>query len=194
MSTLKTTNLQHPSAASPAIVLSSDGDATYSGVHDFSAATVTGAPQGLVHINTTYFSAVSAVNLNNVFSSDYDNYAVLFNTDLAGGADPTFRYRVGGVDDSGSNYVEQFTRTLNNVFLGGLRTVNAATLSVTGGANNVFVATFFKPFIASPTQHLISTGSQAGIASLTGRHTVSTSYDGLSIITASETMTGAIRV
>ena len=42
MSTLKTTNLQHASAGSPAIVLDAAGDATYAGTHDFSAATVTG--------------------------------------------------------------------------------------------------------------------------------------------------------
>ena len=48
MSTIKTTNLQHPSAASPAIVLDADGDATYAGVHDFSAATVTGITTGKI--------------------------------------------------------------------------------------------------------------------------------------------------
>lgn len=42
MSTVKATNFQHPSAASPAIVLTSTGNATYAGAHDFTAATVTG--------------------------------------------------------------------------------------------------------------------------------------------------------
>ena len=48
MSTLKTTNLQHASAGSPAIVLDAAGDATYAGTHDFSAATVTGITTGKI--------------------------------------------------------------------------------------------------------------------------------------------------
>ena len=53
MSTLKTTNLQHPSAGSPAIVLDADGDAAYAGVHDFSAATVTGVGKILQVVRAT---------------------------------------------------------------------------------------------------------------------------------------------
>ena len=32
---------------------------------------------GLVHINTTTFSAVSSVSLNDVFTSDYDDYRIV---------------------------------------------------------------------------------------------------------------------
>ena len=68
MSTLKTTNLQHPSAGSPAIVLDADGDATYAGVHDFSAATVTGASVVVQVVN----SVLSTLNIGNA-SSTYIN-------------------------------------------------------------------------------------------------------------------------
>ena len=53
MSTVKTTNLQHASAGSPAIVLDADGDATYAGTHDFSAATVTGVGKVLQVVSVT---------------------------------------------------------------------------------------------------------------------------------------------
>jgi len=62
MSTLKTTNLQHPSAASPAIVLDADGDATYAGVHDFSAATVTGVGKVLQVVSNTYATNISTTS------------------------------------------------------------------------------------------------------------------------------------
>ena len=53
MSTVKTTNLQHASAGSPAIVLDAAGDATYAGTHDFSAATVTGVGKVLQVVRAT---------------------------------------------------------------------------------------------------------------------------------------------
>lgn len=44
MSTVKTINLQHPTAASPAVVLGASGGASFSGAVDFSGASVTGIP------------------------------------------------------------------------------------------------------------------------------------------------------
>jgi len=91
MSTIKTTNIQHPSAVDPAIVLDSDGDAVYAGVHDFTSATVTGAG-GLRLITPTSiansggsssasggavtFTGVTSVSLNGCFTSTYANYFV----------------------------------------------------------------------------------------------------------------------
>ena len=50
MSTIKTTNIQNPSAASPSIVLASTGNATYAATHDFTAATVTGAGEAAARV------------------------------------------------------------------------------------------------------------------------------------------------
>ena len=70
MSTVKTTNLQHASAGSPAIVLDADGDATYAGTHDFSAATVTGITTGkilqVVSVNKIDVFSTSSTTLDDV--------------------------------------------------------------------------------------------------------------------------------
>ena len=120
MSTIKVTNVSHPSAASPAIVLDADGDATYAGVHDFSAATVTGAPQGLVHINTTTFSAVSSVSVNNCFTSAYENYLILGNVIGTAGTSIAARLRASGTDAT-TNYGDQYVQVLNTAYTQGSR-------------------------------------------------------------------------
>jgi hypothetical protein len=209
MSTIKTTNIQHPSAVDPAIVLDADGDAVYAGVHDFTAATVTGAG-GLRLVTPTSiansggsasasggavtYSGVTSVSLTGVFSATYQNYTVVFSIVLAGGADVFFRWRAAGTDASASNYVQQFSRALNTTFLGGLKTSTSVDTTVTGGTNSVYQGTVFAPFETNPTSHFYLCGSEAGVANLTGRHSLSTSYDGLTFFTASGTFSGTIRV
>ena len=206
MSTLKTTNLQHPSAGVPAIVLDADGDATYAGVHDFSAATVTGAPQGLVHINTTTFTAQSSVSINSIFSASFENYKVLVNiTD----ASPTnqallMRLRASGSDNSTGNYVtNELYQTSTTVggrvnftgnddwYLG----IVDATFDDRYSANLEIIA----PQAATNTKALLDSGN----ASSTGdyyqnRHALffnaATQFDGFSLFLTSGNITGTIRV
>ena len=153
MSTLKTTNLQHPSAESPAIVLDADGDATYAGVHDFSAATVTGAPQGLVLVSPTSiansggsasasggevsFTGVTSISLNGVFDiSGAGRYLIQYtinssttNTAL------NFRWRVSGADSTGTNYIHSGV-TSNNGTVAGLNQPDIAYVTVGGISTN----------------------------------------------------------
>lgn len=130
MSTLKTTNIQHPSAAAPAIVLDAAGDATYAGTHDFTAATVTGAG-GLRLITPTSiansggsssvtggaitFTGVTTISVNGCFTSTYDNYVVqIIATGGAANLAQNIRLRVAGSDNStASSYVAQ------NLFVNG---------------------------------------------------------------------------
>jgi hypothetical protein len=60
---------------------------------------------GLVLLNTTTFSAQSAVSINNVFSATYDNYkCTIFTTASAGSATLSLRLRASGADNSTGNY------------------------------------------------------------------------------------------
>jgi len=64
-----------------------------------------GIPNGLVLINTTTFSAVSTQSINDVFTSTYANYKIdLTITAKSTNGAVNLRYRVGGVDNSTSNY------------------------------------------------------------------------------------------
>jgi hypothetical protein len=153
----------------------------------------TGGTATLTNGAVTY-SGVTSISLNGVFSATYQNYWIMFTTVLTGGADCFIRWRVAGTDATTSNYVQQFNRALNTTFLGGLKTATTIDGTVTGGTNSVFSGTVLAPFEANPTQHYITCGSEAGIGNLTGRHTLSNSYDGMSIYTASGSFAGTIRV
>jgi|LakMenE01Jun11ns_1017448.scaffolds.fasta_scaffold9933583_2 hypothetical protein len=63
----------------------------------------TGPNPGLTLIKTETFSASAAVNVNDVFSTTYNNYRILINaTTLTGSL--TMRFRVSSADNSTSNY------------------------------------------------------------------------------------------
>jgi hypothetical protein len=61
---------------------------------------------GMVLLNTTSFSAVSSVSINDVFTSTYKNYSIVVNltTPAAGTPIIRFRLRAAGTDQSGANY------------------------------------------------------------------------------------------
>ena len=61
--------------------------------------------QGLVHINTTTFSAVSSVSIDDVFTSDYDNYRIIINSLSTNGAQALLmRLRLAGTDNTTANH------------------------------------------------------------------------------------------
>ena len=68
---------------------------------NISGGTATSNTAGLVS-----FSAVSSISLNDIFSSDYDSYKVIFRTTNAGanGLSVRLRLRAGGTDNSSSVY------------------------------------------------------------------------------------------
>lgn len=60
---------------------------------------------GMVLLNTTNFSAVSNQSINNVFSSTYDNYLIIWNiSNETGTSTCTLRFRTSGVDYSVNDY------------------------------------------------------------------------------------------
>lgn len=106
MSTIKTTHLQHPSAASPNLTLAADGS-------------VSGGAGlgGLVHVHTETFSSQSSVSINNVFTSDYDRYRIMVEVPYhTNSANTTvwFRLRSSGVDENSANYNVGYHYTLMN--------------------------------------------------------------------------------
>lgn len=186
MSTIKTTNLQHPSAASPNLVLAADGS-------------VSGGAGlgGLVHINTTTFSAVSSVSLDNVFTSDYENYAIILRA--LGSVEYTGRgrLRAAGTDNTTANsYILQFVRGISTA-ASASNNVNNLWDSFFYGDATAGVARydFYRPNVAATT---FFTGSFFArndyVQSVGGYHTQATSYDGITFIASTGTITGTISV
>ena len=69
-------------------------------------ATPAGGGSGFTLINSTTFSSSAAVNLNDVFSSTYQNYRIIVNWDshASSAAAVSLRLRVSGSDNTSANY------------------------------------------------------------------------------------------
>jgi hypothetical protein len=72
------------------------------------AWTTLASSSGLVFLNKTDFTASSAVNINDVFSTTYDNYKIMIvgTSTTANKGQATIKMRVSGADTS-TNYVSQ---------------------------------------------------------------------------------------
>jgi hypothetical protein len=161
---------------------------------------------GLTLINTTDFTGVSSVSLNNVFSASYRNYIIVYELSSASNANNmTFRLRAGGVDNTtASSYKSATFYMLDNGTSGNNN--SAGTTSWLVGTTTVADAEFargelhiFKPFLAQRTNLLELTLGVAGGGQLFSEygnhgHTATTSFDGFSLIVSPGTVTGKIYV
>lgn len=140
MSTLKTTNLQHPSASTANITLGSTGSVAVNG-------SMTGA--GMDLISSQAVSSVTSVIFNNVFTSAYQNYLVNISlTDPASSQTMTMRMRASGTDSSASSY-HTMTIGANAISQAQYIAGNAITnwvLGYNGNTSNFFsTLTVFRP-------------------------------------------------
>ncbi len=162
-----------------------------------------GDVNGLVHINTTSFSAVASVSLpNETFSATYDNYLIKFNDATASDSGFTdFRMRASSSDDTTSNYriqrIDSFATTINT----------ARQTGITNWAPGIWINDTFQnenqlllcnPFKTNITSGFVQTclnsnGDIEYIQTALGLNTL-TSYDSLSAIRRSGTFSGSISV
>lgn len=162
-----------------------------------------GPGPGLVKLGSGTFSASSAVNVNNVFSSTYDLYRI-FITTSAISADLTMqlKLRVGGTDTSGSDYYASNRLENGPSSIGGTNVGNAATTYLTispvytafGKTSTVLDVMF--PALAETTlfnglhQHRYLSTDQMRTLMFGGQHDPATAYDGFSILTSTGNITG----
>jgi hypothetical protein len=149
---------------------------------------------GLELINTTSFSAVSSFSLPaDTFSATYENYKIVI-SDLSTSAGSTtyFRMRAAGSDATGANYNSYwwfFVGSSGNGFAGTSTSapqlwdnVNAVTIEI------------FRPFSALVTNVLSSATGSGNMILAGGNHALTNSYDSMSFIRTSGTMTGKYSV
>lgn len=154
--------------------------------------------QGLVHINTTTFSAVTSVSLNNVFTSTYENYRLIFNgTTSAASVGLLMRYRASGTDATGSVYSfgESFTSATTTGFsTGSASATNGRLTNIYAGFKCGVAADIYSP--NANIEKSLAFVSSSGDAFFYGftRCTSTTQFDGLTIYPASGNITGSIRV
>jgi hypothetical protein len=157
----------------------------------------------VVKVASGSFSAASTVSVDNCFSSSYDYYKIFF--DLSSGTTSNFdiRLRVGGVDNSTSNYNYQFfygAGTTNTAGRDSSQTGIRVGTTFSGGEINYSEITVFNPFKAEITGFItqcasrnLSAASACEAQIFNGSHCVASSFDGFTILNGGS-KTGKYRV
>ena len=144
------------------------------------------------------FTAVTSLSLNGVFSADFDNYVISMRNVGTGGNNLLGRLRTSGSDATASNYVWQYLDADNTSISAGRFTTSnwrvGAEYTTARTGNTVYL---YGPYLAQPTAYrLIDVDGylSASIADAAGTHSLSTSYDGITIYTTGSNITGALQV
>jgi hypothetical protein len=170
-----------------------------------SSASTTYAPVaagGLVLLNTTSFTAQSTVSIDNVFSSTYKAYKIVFDCLPSTTLDLGMRLRVGGSDNSTSNYNRQYLLG-NSTTVAAARSNGQTSWAINGGASAH--RQLHEMLVVNPNQTL-STGAylaasanydntSANIAIINNySFSATTVFTGFSIITSTGNLTGFVSV
>jgi hypothetical protein len=156
----------------------------------------TPASGDLVRIATTSFSASSAVNLNDIFSTTYTNYMVVLNiTSSPSTGNLQARLRVSGADNTTSNYYSVYEFIDSNGATAG-STKNAAAsfwqLAFISSQELSIPFTVAQPFQTQKTSISAPAFFAGDTYKLTsaGNFIATTSFTGMSFIASAGTITG----
>jgi hypothetical protein len=158
------------------------------------SSTATIEPNGSVS-----FALCETLSLNGVFSSEYDNYMiVLRHVHSATYISIDIRVRAAGTDATGSNYVRQFLDADNTSVTGARATSGSANFITTSPSNRSGSTSYiYGPHLAQPTAfRSVNVGGQSGAAltDYAATHSLSTSYDGFTLLVTSGTFSGLVKV
>jgi hypothetical protein len=158
---------------------------------------------GLTLITSSTFSAVASVSVNSCFSAAYENYRIVIGLlgSVAASNDLNLRVRAAGTDLSGAVYASSYI--FNSQTGGPSRSYTAAgtsgVLGYTNDYKSLVAGDMGSPFATERTTftgtHMTlgsGAASQAGSLGIVVNN--ATSYDGFSLISATGTITGTLRV
>jgi hypothetical protein len=163
-------------------------------LYDGSAFGPVGSDAGLIHIKSTTITASSSESINDVFSSEYDNYKLIFTGSATTLATFQIRWRVGGADASGNDYSSQIM-VINDTSIIGTRSTsqNLAAAGTLDGTLNRLIIEIGNPFATGQTVTSCWNTDGAGTTRLVGffsYHNLSTSFTGLTLIPGAGSITG----
>ncbi len=154
----------------------------------------------VVRIVTQSFTTSSTINLDDCFSSTYDNYKIFFNVNsTATGTDLRIRFRTGGTTNSSASYGSGWTYTgFPGGSVGQKGTVQGSTTIYFQDVSSEPCSTqmeIINPFGAFRT-NATWLGVQGNDYAVNGggQFEGSTSFDGISFILGSGTITGTVSV
>ncbi len=154
----------------------------------------------MTYVGGATFSGASSQSLNNVFTSTYQNYAVLVNLVNSTETQVAIRFRVSGTDNTTTNYNSIATYT--SVSSPGQNDVGRATAADFYTSNLKSLSASWHFFDPQKTEKTTWSAEQsafdyAGTTYTTrssGLFTATTSFDGFTLFPVSGTFTGTIRV
>jgi hypothetical protein len=156
-----------------------------------------GSVGGLVHINTTSFSAVASQEVNSVFTSTYDNYKILIRT--TGSADNNIRMVLRTSVDNTANYTwGAFFKDMASSGSGDFGSLSLGAyweLGRSGGGRTTIAIDLFEPnvAVASSFVNLTSNHYTGRTASFGGGiHQDGNAYSGFKIFPNTGTITGTV--
>ena len=159
-----------------------------------------GSTPGLTLIATQNPSPSSSVIFNNCFTSTYENYLINLKGTYSAATALDFRLRVAASDNTTSNY--NSNRIVGNGGTVGGSAITAATsfqqvAYTSTDDSNALTLTIFSPQLTARTSFVGSGISQSGtITNLltSGFFNATTVFDGFTLLPASGTFTGTVRV
>lgn len=165
--------------------------------------TVIAGASGLKLITNQSFTAASAVNVNNVFSSSYLMYRILI--DQFGGTNTTnlrMRLRVSGTDATGANYDYTYLGYRSDIGTEQNQAVGQTAwlpLTVNGTDTTFLGYDIDRPFETTTTAIMgigarLNATPTVGFLTFCGFHKVNTSYTGFSFYPDTGTFSGSVRV
>jgi hypothetical protein len=161
-------------------------------------ATVSSVPTGLVHIETQTFSAVSSFSFSdNVFTSEYDAYKIVFRVNSTSTANlPNMRLRASGTDETGSNYITQSLQGADTTVSCFRTTATSFSFSLGNRPFYSSIIDLTNPNLSSTTFAITSTitptssGLLADLGEYRNHHILSNSYDSCTFIANTGNFTG----
>jgi len=146
-------------------------------------------------LGTVTFTTVSSVSLNDVFSSTYRKYKIIYDASHSTGSSIALRYRVGGADDSTSNYIFQII-TGQTSTASASRSASQTSSNICGSAGvsraEILVD---NPNLAVNTFSLSTSFAGDGDLRIIGGHfNATTVFTGFTLIPSAGTITGTITV
>lgn len=157
----------------------------------------------LQFITSVTGSAASAINIDNCFSASYDHYLILRNLlGSAAGNNIDIRLRSASTDASGANYRWQNVYA-SSTTVAGSRSTGVTAFGYGFGYTEATSIGTCQTWISNPfaavrttlwTNHSSTVTGNIFCQSIVGEHDLTTSYDGLSVIPGSGTITGTIYV
>ena len=156
------------------------------------------ANSGLVYVTSTSFTAATTVNVDNCFTSTYDNYRIIIRAVGSGGLETAFmRMRASGTNSLVNYYQGGWYASCTNAS-GYLSVNNGTAWFVLNVINAIPSNTSLDVYAPKLAEHTNYTGqcSEAGTSmwAINGNHRVSTAYDGFSLYLNATNMTGSVTV